>query len=641
MNLRQTLFAPDRSAEEDPVYLSDSRELDFYLWELFRVDKAFLENAPYQNVDRIAVAELLKNAQIHSANLAAAYYESDRDPARRVDDHNVHIPRPYHALWREHMQEWFWMRQQVVLSKDNDQHAARQFPQLVTQVVMEQFLGANPAFMQFSGFTPSAAILVRQFGTELQQKIFLDKLETAEWDGCFCATEDEAGSDLLAVQTTAEHIEEETYAIRGEKVFITAGMHPLTENTVHVVIGRLRGTSKSPLSLSCFLVPRFWPEPDGTLSPNNVVCAEVADKMGLKGCPNTRLVFGRDRVTRGLLLGDKPGVALLQLSNLMRRARIETGITGVALASSAYLHAARYARQRVQGIPFDKSSNPWASKVAIIQHLDVQRMLLEMKSKIEGSRMLVGRIAFHASMLQIEMNRQEQTGEAVNQDEIDRHARLISLYGPIAKGYISEEAWTIVAQAIQVHGAVGYLRTRPLEQYARDLKVLTIWEGTTYIQAQDLVRDKLGFGRKSVVMRDFEDEVRRSLAKASEYPELASEFEAVTQALHTLKAALEAIGDHADNGKLLLVSQYCTRFLTMFGEVIVAWNLLDAACVAVGRLREISDDHVDRDFYSGKLKSVRYFAHNVLPHHACVAQLIKQAEFSFVEAEPFEFGIGE
>ena len=628
------------STTHPPVYTPDLRDLEFLLWELFDIESTLLGQPPYEQTSRPDVQRLLARAQQHATRLAAAFQAADRDPARRIDDHTVHIPAPYHALWKEHLRDWFWMRQQADLCGTPPSAAAR-LPHVAIQAAVEMFFGANPSFMPYSGFTPAACALLREHGTPQQRERFLARLESVEWDACMCATEREAGSDLTAVRTRAEHLEGEVYAITGEKILVSAGMHPLTGNTLYLVLGRLATARSSPLSLSCFLVPRHWVEADGSLSPNHVVCAEVHDKMGLNGCANTRLLFGHGHTTRGWLLGDTPNVALLQLHGLMSRARIETGLFGVSVASSAYLHALRFARQRVQGATFDKSSNPWAPKVAIIQHHDVQRMLLDMKAKVEGCRALVGRVTLWASHLQRCRHLLERctdpAAKAETQAEIERLLRLIALFSPITKAYVSEEAWTVVTQAIQVHGSVGYLRSSPLEQYARDVKVLTLWEGTTYIQAQDLVRDKLAFGRKAVVMRDFDAEVQRLLAQRDAHPELHDDFDRFTQAHAALGRALADFGRQAEAGRLMQISQFATRFLTAFGDVALAWNLLEAACVAQRRLRTLAPDHEDNAFYRGKLKCARYFIRNVLPRVAATAELIAQAEHCHVEADSLEF----
>ncbi|KQP41142.1 hypothetical protein ASF44_30325 [Pseudorhodoferax sp. Leaf274] len=627
----------DSAASAAQVYLWDRREIEFLLWELFHVDRQFLGTAPYQHTTRAAVDELFARAQEHAKHLAQAFYQGDRDPARLQEDGEVHIPAAFLPLWEEHKRDWFWLRQQGDPIEVHGEAGIR-FPQLVIQLATELFAGANAAFMCYAGFTPSAATVIRSRGTELQKKVFLPALDMVRWDACFCATEPEAGSDLMAISTTARPLSGEVYAVTGEKCYITAGVHPLTENTVYLVLGRLVGGSTSPLAMSCFIVPRFWPDDSGRLVDNAVECTQVEDKMGLNGCANTRLVFGRAGVTRGYLLGNKPNAALLQLAMLMKKARIGTGAIGVAVSSSAYLHALTYARKRVQGAAFDRASDLRAPRVPIVEHCDVQRMLLEMKAKVEGSRMLLCRISFHASMIQQLVYRKQKLGEDIDRDLIEKHGRLALLYAPMAKAYISDECWNVVTQAIQVHGAVGYFRDRPLEQYARDLKILTIWEGTNYIQSQDLVRDKLGFGRQPLAMKDFEGEVRACLDRRDEHPELAPEFAAVESALAELGSALEAIQRHASAGRQLLVSQFCTRFLGMFGDVVTAWNLLEAAAVAAHALRSPQLKETEAAFYRGKLASARFFCHNLLPAVAARAQIIRTAEQSFVHIDPADFG---
>ena len=632
---------PPRTASPPPAgspYLHDRRETSFMLWELLRVHETLLDRPPFRGLDRAGVEALLDRAERHAGKLAATFTDSDRNPARRVDDDTVQVCDAFVPLWEEHLRDWFWMRRQAALDGADARHPVHA-AHPVTQMTMEMFFGANSSFMPFSGFTPAAAALIRERGTDAQKATCLDRLDTVEWDACFCATEPDAGSDLTAVRTQAEPQGDGVYAIRGEKVFISAGMHALTRNTLYLVIGRLPGTQRSPLSLSCFIVPRYWPEADGRLVANHVACARIEDKMGLNGCPNAHLVFGDAAgAARGWLLGDQPNVALLQLRGLMSRARIETGIQGTAVASSAYLHAVRHARGRVQGVPFDKSANPWAAKVAIVQHRDVQRMLLDMKSRVEGCRILLARISTHVALEQASLHAADAGGDAQAQLDAAHHQRMVALYCPIAKAHVSEEAWHVVTQAIQVHGAVGYLRNRPLEQYLRDVKVLTIWEGTNYIQSQDLLRDKLGFGHDSLAMREFAADLRRTLARRDGFPDLHAEFDATTRALEALEGALAALGAQARAGRLLVVSQFCTRFLTMFGQVLVAWGLLEAACVASAQLPALAPDHADRAFYAGKLSSARFYIRNVLPAVHLAATLVHGAQDCYIEADPREFG---
>jgi acyl-CoA dehydrogenase len=622
---------PDRDGPPpycDLSYRWDPREIAFHLWEFFRVE-ACLGQAPCERVTRGDVEALLERAAAHAADLARANPEGDRDPARLMPDGSVHIPAAFKALWEEHRRDWFWLRQQIDGSRQVDR-GGKQLPHIVIQAVGEMFLGANASFMTYAGFTPAGATLIRKRGTPEQQAIFVDKLNSVRWDACFTATEPEAGSDLIAIKTSAQKLAGDVYAITGEKCYITAGMHDLTENTVHILLARTRGAASGPLSLSCFLVPRFWPNEDGSLSPNGVHCTRVADKMGLNGCANTHLRFGEREQTRGFLLGGKENVALLQMAHMMRLARIGTGQIALAMASSAYLHALDYARRRVQGARFDEASNPRARRVPIIEHPDVQRMLLDMKSRVEGSRILLGRIA--ASGLR--MHQLALAG--ASKEEISRNERLSMVLAPIAKAHISDEGWRTISQALQVHGAVGYFRERPIEQYLRDSRILSIWEGTNYIQAQDLIRDKLRFGRESLLFTDLSEEIRRVIERARGDCGLAAEADALENGLDGLAACLDTVADRAAAKDFLPIAQFCTRVLNLFGAVTMAWGLVEAACIAADALKR--DCGSDEAFYRGKIKSARFYLHNALAEAVATVPLIRNMAFAYTAMDTKEFG---
>lgn len=609
-------------------YLSDSREIEFILWELFRIQDS-LGQAPCEKIARSDVEALFERAAPHVRKLAAANAAGDRDPARLLDDGSVYIPEAFLPLWEEHRRDWFWLRQQLDGSRLVNR-GGRQLPHLVIQLLGEQFLGANASFMTYAGFTPAAATLIRKRGTPEQQAVFLEKLDSVSWDACLTATEPNAGSDLIAIETYADRLDGDVYAIHGEKCYITAGQHGLTENTVHIILARTRKGASGPLAISCFLVPRLWPQPDGSLIPNGVRCTEVVGKMGLNGCANTRLTFGVEGQTRGYLLGGKENVALLQLAHLMRLARIGTGQIALALASTSYLQALDYARRRIQGARFDEAANPRAARVAIIEHPDVQRMLLEMKSRVEGARILLGRIAHSGLKLK------QLTLAAAPREAVAKVERLSILLAPVAKAHISDDSWHVISLALQVHGAKGYLQDLPIEQNLRDARILSIWEGTNYIQAQDLIRDKLRFGCESLLFVDFRDAVRESIEQARLQNCLAADTSQLERALDGLHQVMTAIGQQASTQEFLPIAQFCTRVMGLFGTIAVGWGLLDAACVAAAALER--EPGRDGAFYRGKLKTTHYYMANVVAGAtARIPHLCAMAE-GYTELANDEFG---
>jgi acyl-CoA dehydrogenase len=583
------------------TYLCDLQELEFYLWDVQKLDNV-LGQPPFRDLDRHEVRALLEKAAQFARKLSTAYQSSDRYPAHLRDDGTVAAPPGFEALWKECRAEWQWLRRQSETLADSEPS----LPQVLNQIILEMFVGANPSLMSYGGFTPAALTLLELSATPEQRAAFEPELRAGRWDATFCATEAQAGSDLSGISTSAAPIEGEVYAIRGEKKYITAGMHPLVENTVHLVLARIEGSQPGFFSLSCFLVPRYRREADGMFVDNNVRCARVERKMGLKGVPNTLLQFGEAGETQGYLLGGRKNVALLQLTPLMRRARIGTSQIAIGLASSAYLHSLTFARERIQGRRFEESASTTAQPVAIIEHADVQRMLLDMKARVEGCRGIIGKLTREVSQIQI------LKAAGAPRSDMERSARLVTLYTPIVKAYVSDQAWLIATTAIQVHGGEGYLADRPIEQYARDIKILSIWEGTNYIQSQDLVRDKLGLGRNAVAMRFFLEDINAFIAGFLPDVGLDEEVHLLADCANALKDALDGIRDMASDGSIAQVPYYSKRFLDMFGDVLAAWVLLENACAAQRLLTDGTGTY-DRAFLTGKIKTARYFVHEALP----------------------------
>ncbi|MBU9267217.1 acyl-CoA dehydrogenase [Burkholderia gladioli] len=597
------------------AYKLSLRELRFFLWELFETEQRFLGEGPYAGLDRAALDALLERARDFALDLGRSYQQSDVEGCELLADGRVRIPADFHGLWARFRDEW----SSTLFGTE------RGLPPILTQVLYEMFMGANPSFMTYGGFSRPAIKLLQSSGTPAQ-KALIEPLRTSRWDACFCATEPRAGTDLTAVGLRAEPLDQDVYTLRGEKVFISAGMHELTENTLYFVLGRVESSAPDSFSLSCFVVPRFWPdEASGELRPNHVECIGLPRKMGLKGCANTHLVFGRGGATRGWLLGARRNVGLLQLIPLMNQARMSTGMFGVGVASNAYLHAVDYARQRRQGRPIEQASNTSAERVAIIEHADVQRMLIDMKSRLDGCRGLLGKLAATATQALV-----LEAAPDADPALIERRRKLQQMLTPICKAFISDQAWRICESAIQVHGGLGYTDASPVEQCARDVKVLSIWEGTNYIQAQDLVRDKLGYGRQSRLIQYYSDELEIFLAqrgRADTPAELRPCFDALRAGAERIATALDHISRDVRDGLTHRSSQFYTRFLEMFGIVTSAWVLLESACIAARRLAlpEVAGDAAEAAFYRGKLKSARYYFANVLPlvdqHAALIATM--------------------
>ena len=398
--------------------------------------------------------------------------------------------------------------------------------------------------------------------------------------------------------------------IKGEKVYISAGMHQLTDNILYFVMAKVQESS-STFGLSCFIVPQYCINSDGSRGKSNhVTCKAVVDKMGFNGCANTHLLYGDSGDCYGYLLGDRENIGLIQMMTLMNQARLSTGVFAMAIASSAYLNALHYANQRIQGKRFHETFNRDAPQVPIIEHNDVQRMLMEMKAKVEGMRALIMRVAYYDSIGKTE---------------------LVDLLTPIVKAHVSDEAWRVCELAIQTLGGIGYTKLHAVEQYARDVKVLSIWEGTNYIQSQNLIRDKLAMGRSSKFYKTYLEEAEAIFLRCNDAA-LKKERQAVQHSLKLLSQTLNLFGSLVKKGKMKQIPTYSTLFLKMMGHITLALYHLDMAAVSLRKLDQ------EPDFYQAKLASCRYYIHVILPetqhhHHLIATEAIDLAPTSVFQSD--------
>ena len=408
----------------------------------------------------------------------------------------------------------------------------------------------------------------------------------------------------------------------------------LEGNIVYIVLARVEGAPASTTGLSCFVVPKMIQDDKGHLSENHVRCVRLEDKMGLHGCATAQLSFGETGECRGFLLGEKENIGLRQLTTMMNMARISTGIYALGLANRAYMNAVEYAQNRIQGTAFNQAFNPKAEKVALVQHIDVKRMLLEMKSKVEGCRALIVKLTYHQSwvnQLEFEAEGQVSSNER-HKLSLWRHKSLVNLLTPIVKAYTSDQAWRVAEQAIQVYGGHGYIVDNPVEQVARDVKILSIWEGTNFIQSASLIREQLAMGRESKLLALFVDEVSLSLQELRCSEIMSQQINDVEEALSILQNTHQLMGIWVKQRKLELIFGVATRFLEMMAELTLSWLLLEAAIIAKQKLTDL-DDANDEAFYRGKIASANYYLKNVLPGVKSKAEIIAKEDDSSMLAD--------
>jgi butyryl-CoA dehydrogenase len=478
-----------------------------------------------------------------------------------------------------------------------------QLPTLLSQACFAHFQSANAASTSYPFLTMGAANLIENFGSEEQKQRFLKPMIEGRFFGTMALTEPHAGSSLSDIRTRAEPAKDGSYRLRGNKIFISGGDHPLSENIVHLVLAKLPDAPPGVKGISLFIVPKFLVNGDGSLGRrNDVLLAGLFHKMGWRGTTSTALNFGDNGQCVGYLIG-KPHQGLSYMFQMMNEARIGVGMGAVMLGYAGYLYSLEYARERPQGRLPD-SKNPESAPVSIIQHADVKRMLLTQKAYVEGS--------FDLGLYAARLFDDTQTGEAVEQRKLAHE--LLDLLTPIVKSWPSEFCLKANELAIQILGGHGYTREYPVEQYYRDNRLNPIHEGTHGIQSLDLLGRKLaqngGAGLKQLI---------RLIADTCERAQAHESLVTLRQPLEQLVARLQAVTlqllTDLAQGKVTATLANSALYLKAFGHTVIGWRWLEQAIRAQEGLAK--GNPADVDFYKGKLQAARYFLTWEVPacHH--------------------------
>ncbi|WP_374406147.1 acyl-CoA dehydrogenase [Hydrogenophaga sp.] len=469
-------------------------------------------------------------------------------------------------------------------------------PKLVSTAVMEMWKSANMAFSLCPMLTTGAIEAISLCGTDAQKADFLPKMVSGEWTGTMNLTEPQAGSDLAAVRTRAVPVGDGTYKIFGQKIFITYGEHDMTDNIIHLVLARLPDAPEGVKGISLFVVPKFLLNADGTPGArNDVHCVSIEHKLGIHGSPTAVLAFGDNGGAIGTLVGEA-NRGLEYMFVMMNEARFAVGMEGLALSERAYQQALAYAKDRVQGTEAGVRGGP---KVNILHHADVRRLLMNMKSTTEAMRALAYVVGAATDMAHY------HTDETVRA----RSQAFVDLMIPVVKGWCTENANLITSDGVQVHGGMGFIEETGAAQHYRDARITAIYEGTTAIQANDLIGRKIaregGLTAKAVIA-----EMRKVEAQLAEAA--GDEFAAIRKSLSAGVTAVEEAVDYivATFGKdIKAASVGSVPFLKLLGIVAGGWQMARAALVSARRLGEGAGDAV---FYKTKITTARFYADHVL-----------------------------
>jgi len=610
--------------------LVDTRDVKFVLFDLLEVDK--LNKFPkFEAFDRdtfestVDLAEQIAVEQIYPTNA-----EGDKpagcvyDPATK----KVPIPACYKPVIDEYYKAGFYGL------SDEPEHGGTGMPVVVNAATIEYTCAANYPLGMYPGLSHGAMELIAVFGTEEQKHMYIPKMMTGEWGGTMCLTEPEAGSDVGNLKTKAVKQADGTYRITGQKIFISSGENDYYKNMIHPVLARIEGDPKGTKGISIFIVPKYLINKDGSLGPqNDVVCTGIEHKMGIKGSSTSSLSFGDEGKCVGYLLGEeRKGMKIM--FRMMNYARMGVALQGQGSASAAYMHAVTYAKNRKQGAHVTQMLNPEAPLVNIINHPDIQRMLLWMKSHLEGQRALVYYMFYNIDLATV------LEGEAAKEAN-----GLVELLTPICKAGCTDKCVEITSEAIQVFGGYGYCGDYPVEKYMRDAKILTISEGTNGIQSMDLTMRKILMNPEQFNYVTWKKRVNETLSKAKGVVE-DKYIDLVARGMAKLDEVIEMMKGQMAGGKFLHLFASATPLQQAMYMLAMAWAHLWMLTLTIPKMKKLVGDvkgeeraklladNAEAAYYSGKVLSSQFYIGSEFPKYFGRIESLLGGETAVIKCSP-------
>ena len=602
-------------------YRSNVRDLEFNLFEVLDLEKA-LATGEFGDLDGESVRQMLDEAARQAEGpLAESFADADRNPPTfDPETHAVTIPESFKTSVRVWQQGEWW---RIGLDQNVGGVSA---PSMLEWAINELALGAQPAaFMSLAG--PFMADILYGIGNE-QQRHWASLMTDRNWAATMVLTEPDAGSDVGAGRTKAVQQPDGTWHLDGVKRFITNGdTDDLYENILHLVLARPEGAGPGTKGLSLFAVPKFHfnPETGEPGERNGVYVTGLEHKMGLKSSPTCELTFGQHgRPAVGWLVGDSHN-GIAQMFKVIEYARMMVGTKAIATLSTGYLNALDYARTRVQGADLTQMTDKGAPRVTIVHHPDVRRALLTQKAYAEGLRTLYLYTAAHQDVT---------VADIVSGADAEMAVRVNDLLLPIVKGVGSERAYQCLTESLQTLGGSGFLQDYPIEQYIRDAKIDSLYEGTTAIQAQDFFFRKIARDQGRA-LQHVVGQVQQFLGSDTARSELADARTLLATALADLQAMAAAMTGYLQSSQenareLYRLGLESVRFLLVVGDLFIGWLLLHQAEIALNALdSEVSGR--DRSFYTGKVAVANFFAKNVLPRLTADRKIVEAVDLTAMD----------
>jgi alkylation response protein AidB-like acyl-CoA dehydrogenase len=605
-------------------YRVDLRDIKFQVFEWLGLGE-MLEAEKFADWDTDNVEMVLDEAlKIAQEQMGPCNEDGDRIGAQFADG-KVTLPESFKPVFQT-VCEGGWIG--LLASPE---FGGMGLPDTVGTAVNEFFNGANVSMSLTLMLTRGAGAMIEGFGTDEQKALYVEKLYSGEWTGTMCLTEAQAGSDVGASTTKAIKQDDGSYAITGEKIFITGGDHDLVDNIIHLVLARTPDAPAGTKGLSLFIIPKVRVNPDGSLGePNDVFTNNIEEKMGIHGSPTCTLVFGQDNGCQGFLLGEElQGMKLM--FHLMNAARIDVGLQGLAAAGAAHQQAMSYAKERLQSRHWKELKNPDAPQVPIIEHPDVRRMLLSSQAYTEAMRAILLQTAKYLDLSHL-----------AEGEEGKRYHDYVEMLTPICKAWCSEWGVQVTHWCLQVHGGYGYTAEYPAEQMMRDAEIACIYEGTNGIQALDFVARKLPMNNGQTI-RELLGKAESTFKTLRNDPEMMEPAWMLAAALKQIETISKEITKRPDAIQLILLN--APPLLDMVGTVFGAHLLMDQAILAKQKLaaileekgvgtddkkayKEFLKDNEEAAFYHNKVQTAIHFAYRALPTVAAKGAAIRSGEKS-------------
>ncbi|MFT7519324.1 MAG: alkylation response protein AidB-like acyl-CoA dehydrogenase [Kiritimatiellia bacterium] len=596
-------------------FTADLQDMKFVLFDQLNIDQAFSGVARFEDFDQETYeATIEEAARVATEVLGPINGPGDRQGCRVDDEGNVTTPDGFAAAWRIYT-EGGW----VGVAADPEVGGIG-LPTTISVACTELFSGAATAFSMYGGLTSGAARVLHQFGPKALRIAVAEKMFLGEWGGTMCLTEAGAGTAVGDNRTKAIPTDEEgVFLLEGEKIFISGADADFYDNVIHLVLARTPNAPAGSKGISIFMVSKFHFDDDLNLAERNgAKVVGLEHKMGINGSATCTLALGGDIPCKGWLIGEE-GQGLPIMFHLMNEARLGVGVQGLAIGASAFRMAKSYATDRIQGTSIRNMRDADAPRVAIIEHPDVRRMLMNMKVYVETMRGLCYRVAFYEDLA---------ASEDLSEADRKRHHQRADLLVPIVKSMCTDHGFNVCVEAVQVYGGYGYIGEYPVEQLVRDAKIMSIYEGTNGVQAMDLLGRKLRMKGGALFMGWLQDAQKTVAAASGDFSEEAT---AIGKALGHLGATAMHLGALGEQGKIEVVMAHATPFLNMMGHVCLALEALDQAVVA----KRLIAERGENSHLAGKLLNVRYFTRNMLPNAIAAGKAIQSADDTCLDPSLF------